>query len=501
VAFPSVAIVGRPNVGKSSLFNWLAGKRISIVDPTAGVTRDRISALVETNNRYFELVDTGGMGNEDCDNLTDHVEGQISQAMEEADAILFLVDVRAGIMPLDTLVADKVRTLGKPVLLVANKCDHDSLDTQANEFYKFGFSKIACVSAQQKRHKDAILNWVHQELPRERKRSTPQKESFKIAIVGRRNTGKSTFINALAEEKRVIVSEVAGTTRDSVDVRIERDNQVFILIDTAGVRRKRSVKGDIEFYSMARAERSIRRADVVLLFLDARNKISRVDKQLAEYVLQFHKPAVFVVNKWDLIAPKGIETGKMAEYVRDTFPSLDYVPIAFTTAMTGRNVFPVLNLAQTLHKQAEKRFTTKEITKVIEDAFEKTPPPQRQNRNPRFFFASQVDANPPTIVLFTNGPSLFDPPYIRYLQKYIRDHLGFGDIPIRLLLRGRQGGSFLKDGELEEEEIPITLPDDAPSEALEEMEQPEEEIPQVEEPPKKPKRKRRPPKKRLWKTD
>lgn len=503
MAFPSVAIVGRPNVGKSSLFNWLAGKRISIVDPTAGVTRDRIGALIEANERYFELFDTGGMGIEDSDNLTDHVEGQIALAMEDADAILFLVDVRSGIMPLDELVASKVRALGKPVLVVVNKCDHDNLENQAVEFYRLGFPKIVFASAHQKRNKDAILNWILQEIPKERKREAPKKPSFKIAIVGRRNTGKSTFINALAEEDRVIVSEVAGTTRDSIDVRIERDNQVFTLIDTAGVRRKRSVKGDIEFYSMVRAERSIRRADVVLLFLDARLKISKVDKQLAEYILKFHKPAIFVINKWDLIAPTGMETGKMAEYVHKTFPSLDYVPLAFITAKTGRNVYPVLNLAQTLHKQSEQRFSTKAITKVIADAFERTPPPLRQNRTPRFFFASQVDANPPTVVLFTNGPSLFDPPYIRFLQKYIRDHLGFGDICIRVLLRGRQGGSFLKD--TDGEKIEISIPEDAPEELLAEMAQPEvepeETPPETQEVAKPARKKRKPPKRRLWKTD
>jgi len=446
LAFPSVAIVGRPNVGKSSFFNWLAGKRISIVDPTAGVTRDRIKALIEADERYFELVDTGGMGNHDVDNLTNYVEGQIAEAIKQASMVLFLVDVRSGLLHADLKVAATLRTYGKPVLLLVNKCDHEGLEIQANDFYQLGFPEMICVSAMQKRHKEDVLRWILRLLPKGGDTfAPPEHEPLKIAIVGRRNTGKSTFINSLAQEERVIVSEVAGTTRDSVDVRFERDNQTFIAIDTAGVRKKRSIKGDIEFYSIARAERSIRRADVVLLFMDPQFKISRVDKQLAEYILMYHKPAIFVINKWDLVIERGIETGKMAEYVRKTFPSLDFVPIAFITAKTGKNVYPVLNLAQTLYKQACQRVSTADITNVVAQAFEDVPPPIRQNRTPRIFFASQVDANPPTIVLFTNKSDLFDPPYLRYLLKTVRDKLAFNDVPIRLVMRGKESRMMLGD--------------------------------------------------------
>jgi GTP-binding protein len=233
----------------------------------------------------------------------------------------------------------------------------------------------------------------------------------------------------------MIVSEVPGTTRDSVDVRFERDGLTFIAIDTAGVRKRKSVANDIEFYSLARAERSIRRADVVLLFLDATLKISKVDKQLAEYILDQHKPAIFVVNKWDLMAP--LPTGKMADYIRKTFPSLDYVPIAFITAKTNRNVHAVLNLAQNLHKQASARVATPELNRVLRDALTATAPPLRQNRRPKVYYAAQVAANPPTIVLFTNGPELFDNTFQRYLIKTFRDQLVFSDVPIKLHLRKR----------------------------------------------------------------
>jgi GTP-binding protein len=259
---------------------------------------------------------------------------------------------------------------------------------------------------------------------------------MKLAIVGRRNTGKSTFINSLAQAERMIVSEVPGTTRDSVDVRFERDGQAFIAIDTAGVRRKRSIQTNVEFYSSARAERSIRRADVVLLFLDPKQRISKVDKQLASYILENHKPAIFVVNKWDLMKP--MATGEWGEYIRATFPSLEYVPIAFITAKNGKNVQTVLNLAQHLHKQAAARVSTGELNRVLNWALEQQSPPLRQNRRPKIFYGTQVSVHPPTLVLFTNGPELFDKTYLRYLETVFRDHLPFHDVPVKLYLRSKQ---------------------------------------------------------------
>ena len=436
VPVPVVAIVGRPNVGKSSLFNWLAGRRIAIVDPTAGVTRDRLTALIPVGQRYVELVDTGGMGIQDVDNLTAHVERQIETAIEQASLILFVIDVRSGLTPLDEEVARRLRYVTKPILLVANKCDTPELEPQAAEFYKLGRGKLVCVSARQNRGKQELLELIRLRLPRTEEPNPTLDVSMKLAIVGRRNTGKSTFINSLARAERMIVSEVAGTTRDSVDVRFERDAQVFIAIDTAGVRRKSSISSDIEFYSMARAERSIRRADVVLLFLDPRVRISKVDKQLASYVLEQAKPAVFVVNKWDLMVP--MPTGKFGSYVRAVFPSLDYLPIAFITAKSGKNVQAVLNLAQNLHKQASRRVSTGDLNRVLREALAQQAPPMRQNRRPKVYYGTQVGSNPPTIVLFTNGPSLFDNTYQRYLVNTFREQLGFGDVPIKLYLRHKR---------------------------------------------------------------
>jgi GTP-binding protein len=436
VAVPVVAIVGRPNVGKSSLFNWLAGRRIAIVDSTAGVTRDRLSTLIPLGERYFELVDTGGIGVQDADNLTEQVERQIEAAVDQAGLILFVVDVRAGLTPLDEEVARRLRYVTRPIVLVANKCDTLELEAQAAEFYKLGRGKLLCVSALQNRGKEALLDMIGRRLPRREGPGPRADVAMKLAVVGRRNTGKSTFINSLARAERMIVSEVAGTTRDSVDVRFERDGQTFVAIDTAGVRKKKSVSSDIEFYSLARAERSIRRADVVLLFLDPRVRISKVDKQLANYVLEQSKPAVIVVNKWDLMAP--MPTGKFVSYVRAVFPNLDYLPIAFITAQSGKNVQALLNLAQNLHKQAGQRVSTGDLNRVLRTAVERQAPPLRQNRRPKIFYGTQVAAQPPTVVLFTNGPELFDNTYQRYLLNTFREHLGFGDIPIRLYLRHKR---------------------------------------------------------------
>jgi GTP-binding protein len=436
VAVPVVAIVGRPNVGKSSLFNWLAGRRIAIVDPTAGVTRDRVSSLIKVDDRFLELVDTGGMGIEDADNLTAQVEHQIALAIDQAHVILFVVDARAGLAPLDEEVASRLRGIGKPSVCVANKCDSPEFDPQAAEFYKLGWPRVIPVSAQQNRGRQELLDFVAHSLPAQDELDRPKDPELKLAIVGRRNTGKSTFINCLAQGERMIVSEVPGTTRDSVDVRFEREGHVYVAIDTAGVRRKKSLSGDIEFYSMTRAERSIRRADVVLLFLDASERISKPDKQLAEYVLEHHKPAIFVVNKWDLMTP--MPTGRMADYIRATFPNLDYVPIAFITAQSGKNVQAVLNLAQNLFKQAGQRVSTPDLNRVLRDALTASPPPLRQNRRAKVYFATQVDVHPPTIVLFTNGPDLFDNTYVRYLIKTFRDQLPFNDVPIKLHLRLRR---------------------------------------------------------------
>lgn len=437
MSLPKVAIVGRPNVGKSSLFNWLAGIRISIVEPTPGVTRDRLSTPIElAENCWIDLIDTGGMGIIDRDDLTEDVEKQIAVAIEEAAVVLFVADARDGVMPLDELVAKKLRLVKKPVLMVVNKCDVDKFESNAQEFRQFGYEPFLMVSAHQGRGREDLLEAIRDALPKDwDDLKAPKDAELKIAIVGRRNVGKSTFINALANEDRVIVSEVAGTTRDSIDVRIERDGKAIIAIDTAGVRRKASVADSIEFYSLARAERSIRRADVVLLFFDAEQTTSIVDKQLVSYIVENHKPAIFVVNKWDLLKKEGKMTGEWGDYLRKTFPALEHVPIAFTTAMNQKNVQKVLNLAQSLHKQAQARVSTAKLNDVLRRAIERKPPAMRHGKVPKIYYATQTEICPPTMILFTNVRDAISESYLRYLIKAMRDELPFTEVPIRFMWR------------------------------------------------------------------
>jgi len=435
---PQVVIVGRPNVGKSSLFNWLVGRRVAIVDPTAGVTRDRVTYLMVVRDQYFfELVDTGGMGIEDTDNLTAQIEEQIEAAIASAAVILFVVDTQAGITPLDEEVVKRLRYVDVPVICVANKTDTPAMDPQADEFYKLGRGKLVKVSTAHNRGKDELLHVILDRLPKEALPSQPPAEpEMKVAIVGGRNTGKSTFVNTLAQAERMIVSEIPGTTRDSVDVRFELDGKAFIAIDTPGLQRKKNIGTDIEFYSLNRAQKSVRRADVVFMFFDCTHEIARVDKQLAGYIADEYKPCIFVVNKWDLLAGS-MPTEKWVRYLRDTFRTMAYAPIAFITGKTGKNVKALLNHGQMLFKQARTRVGTAELNTVVQAALERNPPPSDKGRAAKIFFGTQVGVEPPTIVLFCNQPAAFDQTYRRYLLNVMRDHLPFGEVPIKLYLRKR----------------------------------------------------------------
>lgn len=445
---PQVVIVGRPNVGKSSVFNWIAGRRLAIVDDVAGVTRDRMTDLIEYEGRRFELIDTGGIGINDVDDLNDEIEHQISVALHQADVILFLLDARSGLVALDEEVARRLRGIDRPVLYVANKADAASLDTQADEFYRLGAQRVLPVSAEQNRNKYELLDAILAALPSTDVPDDDRPPEMKLTIVGRRNVGKSTFINTLVEDQRMIVSEVPGTTRDSVDVRFELDGKTFLAIDTPGVRRRKSIRQDIEFYGLHRAQRSVRRADVVLMFFDAGQQISQVDKQLCQYIQENFKPCVFVVNKWDLMA-EHMPTERWADYLRDTFPSMWHVPIAFVTGMTGRNIKKLINHAQMLFKQSLQRIGTGELNRLIARALEHHPPPIFRQRRPKIFYATQTQVQPPTIVIKCSNPKAFSPTYRRYLLGFLRDQLDYGEVPIRLLFDKRSRNDASTDSRQE----------------------------------------------------
>ncbi len=434
---PQVVIVGRPNVGKSSLFNWLVGTRVAIVDDQAGVTRDRITRMVARDEGHFELVDTGGIGIQDVDNLTSEIERQIDLAIIEADAILFVVDVQSGLQSLDHEVARRLRKLDRPILCVVNKADGPSHDANTAEFLTLGFPDVVLASTKANRNREAIFDWIARQLPGKTDAEPLAEPEMRAAIVGRRNVGKSTFVNVLAQTDRMIVSETPGTTRDSVDVRFELDGKAFVVIDTPGLRKTKSVRTDIEFYSMTRAHESIRRAHVVLLFFDATEPISRVDKQLCGYINDRFKPCLFVVNKWDLYHGK-VGSQEWVTYLRDEFRTLHHVPVAFVTAKNGKNVKSVMNHAQMLFKQSRERITTGTLNTIIQAAQERNPPPVYKNRRPKILYASQIGTEPPTLALVCSNPAAFSASYHRYLIGVLRDELPFPEVPIRLIFQGRR---------------------------------------------------------------
>lgn len=435
---PLVAIVGRPNVGKSSLLNMLAGKRISIVDPTAGVTRDRIQTLCDHKDRYFELVDTGGYGIVDRDDLGEHVERQIGYAVDQADLILFVVDGRQGVTPLDQEVANLLRGRQQPILLLANKVDAHGMVTEVGEFNKLGFGQPLSVSALHRRGDEQIKEWIVEHLPPTDDLAAPRDEVMRFALVGRRNVGKSTFINALAGQERVIVSEIPGTTRDSVDVRFERDNQTFVAIDTAGVRKKSKFSDDIEYYSYNRAQLSVKRADVILFLIDATQPVSHVDKRLGSFIAENHKPCIIVINKWDL-AKDRTDTEAYGEYLLKVLPGLDYAPVAFTTAVDGKNIQSVIDLAQSLFKQARTRVTTSQLNEIVNEMMDENKPKAKRGTGElKIYYITQVSVCPPTLVFFVNDAGRVTPGYERFLINRLRDRLPFDEVPIRLLFRGRR---------------------------------------------------------------
>ena len=441
MSVPQVVIIGRPNVGKSSIFNWLAGKRLAIVDDVAGVTRDRMTYLLSHDDKYFDIVDTGGIGINDVDDLSDEIEEQIQYALEAADIILFVVDTRTGLLPLDSHVAKRLRYVDKPILLVANKTDEFTLDPDADEFYKLGRGKLVRVSCLQNRNRDLLLDMIAERLPEvspETGVEESEPEEMKMALVGRRNVGKSTFINTLTNTERMIVSEVAGTTRDSVDIRFELDGKAFIAIDTPGFRKRKSVRSDVEYYGTHRAQRSVRRCDVTLMFLDAGQRISQVDKQLVTYIQQQFKPCVFVVNKWDLMV-EHMPTERWVNYIRDTFPTMAHCPIAFITGQTGKNMKALLNHAQMLYKQSLQRVATGELNRIVKRAIQNHPPPlMTGHRRPKIYYATQVATQPPTILFKCNNPKAFAKDYRRYLIGYLRDELSFAEVPIKVYLDKRE---------------------------------------------------------------
>jgi GTP-binding protein len=440
VSLPRVAIVGRPNVGKSSLMNRLAGRRVSIVEPTAGVTRDRISVVVREDGRAFELVDTGGLGLVDEALLKGHIEEQIQIALETADLILFVVDGKEGRVPSDDMVARKLRRLGKRVLLVVNKVESHYDELSSPEWLRIGFGDPLVISAKEGFGVHDLVERVATELPEVRSQADEEAgdDVLRFAIVGKRNSGKSTLLNRLAEEERVIVSDVPGTTRDAVDIEFEHDGKRLLAIDTAGVRKKKSVEHAIEIFAHSRGNESIRRAHVCVHMFDVREKISQVDKNLAAYCVEHHKPVILVGNKVDLApaeGPEAFDIEKWDKYIKQQLPGLDHAPVVFVSALEGTNVDGMLDLLFDLREQTTRDIPTARLNQELQAARERLLP--SGGNLPKLFYGTQVGTEPLSIVVFVNDPKLFKDQYRRYLEQRLRVAFDCEEVPIRIVFKKR----------------------------------------------------------------
>ena len=433
---PLVAIVGRPNVGKSTLFNKLIGRRLSIVEDTPGVTRDRIYADAEWLTHSFTLIDTGGIEPESEDIIAVQMRRQAELAVETADVIIFLVDGREGMTAADEEVAAMLRKSSKPVVLAVNKLDAPKFNDAIYEFYALGLGDPIIISAGQGLGLGDMLDEVCAHFPEETEEEG--EHPLNIAVVGKPNVGKSSLVNAILGEERCIVSNIPGTTRDAVDTLFTVDGEPYVLVDTAGIRRKRAVEDEtIERYSVIRSLAAVRRADVVLIVVDAEQGLSEQDVKIAGYVHEEGKPSVLVVNKWDLIEK---DTNTMNQFKKDMQVDLafmDYVPFLFISAKTGQRLNKLLSLARESYAQSVRRIKTGMLNDIVNEAISMTEPPAMSGRRLKIYYATEVSVQPPTFVFFVNDESLVHFSYRRYMENYFRKTFGFAGTPIKIIFRNR----------------------------------------------------------------
>jgi GTPase len=444
---PNVAIVGRPNVGKSALFNRLIRRKIAIVHDQPGITRDRISAVCASGTQPFALWDTGGIFGAGEAELTGQVRRAAEEALRESDLLLFVVDAKEGLSPIDEELARFLRKSQKPVVLVINKIDSEKHEALAAEFDSLGFKSSIAISAEHGRGISDLLDAIDRSLPSPTGDSESTiHDSLAIAILGRPNVGKSSLINSIVRSERAIVSELAGTTRDAIDILYQRGGRNFVFIDTAGIRRRGKQSTSAEVFSVMRAERSIRRADLCVLTVDLTDGITAQDKRIAGLIQAARKPAIVVLNKWDLVKPKRNQKEAIARLVataRERIFFLDYAPVLITSSLTEEHVSKLFALIEKVQRAARQRVGTGVLNRLLRQAFEANPPPTIRARRLKLFYAAQSKGKedqqlqPPEIVLFVNDPRLLSQTYKRYLESRIRDAQPFPGLPIIVTLRPR----------------------------------------------------------------
>ncbi len=438
MARPLVAIVGRPNVGKSTFFNKIAGRRIAIVEDTPGVTRDRVYADCEWQNYKFTLIDTGGIDPTSEDPLLRQMRMQAEIAVETCDVILFFVDGRQGLTSDDETVADLLRKSGKTVLLVVNKIDSVQQMNEIYDFYQLGIGDPIGISSTNMMNFGDLLEEICRHFP-DGEAEDAEHDAVEVAVVGKPNVGKSSLVNRLLGQERVMVSDIAGTTRDAIDTRLTDGEDQFVIIDTAGIRRKRAIEyQSLERFSVVRALAAIDRCDVALLVIDAEQGVSEQDSKIAGYIDEQGKAAVILVNKWDAVEK---ETGTLEAYtkqVREELKFMNYAPVLYISALTGQRVRKVLETVRAVYAQASRRITTGLLNDVLADAQNAFPPPSTSGRRLKIYYATQQAVRPPTFVLFINDEQLMHFSYERYLENQFRKAFGFEGTPVRFILRERK---------------------------------------------------------------
>lgn len=431
MSLPVVALVGRPNVGKSALFNRIVGRNTAIVSEEAGTTRDRHFGRAEWAGSAFWLVDTGGITDDPRAAMDVEIRRQVQQAIDEADLLLFVVDAKNGMHPVDHRIADLLRTSGKPFLVIANKADNPSA-TDYYEFYELGAGDPIPVSAVSGKQSGDMLDIVVSNIP-----EVPAEDdtSLKIAVVGRPNVGKSSFVNRLLGEERLVVSDVAGTTRDAIDSPMRYHERDIVFIDTAGLRRQSRVDDGVEFYSALRTRRAIDRADICCLLIDATEELHNQDLKIATLAWEAGRGMIIVVNKWDLVSKDDKTAAKFQKKCIEKAPYLTNVPFLFTSAKTGQRVTKILDVLLEVEQERHKRITTSQVNAVLEELVARRQPPQAAGREVKLHYATQVETAPPTIIVFGNNTDALEEHYVRYLHNGFREAWGFKGNPLRVQVK------------------------------------------------------------------